>query len=132
MKSTSVINEAIPASSPKRSMAILVIDDDPEIRLLLQTAIEWKGYKAVLAENGAEGLAGSKRVIVAISRGGFYGAGSPVAALEHLESYLRGVFGFIGVSELEFISADGVQAGPEHREKALANALEAATNLRAA
>jgi len=58
MKNTSVvINEAIPASSPKRSMAILVIDDDPEIRLLLQTAIEWQGYKAVLAENGSEGLA---------------------------------------------------------------------------
>jgi FMN-dependent NADH-azoreductase len=81
---------------------------------------------------GAEGLAGNKRVIIAISRGGFYGAGTPAAALEHLESYLRGVFGFIGVSELEFISADGVQAGPEHREKALAGALEAATNLRAA
>jgi FMN-dependent NADH-azoreductase len=82
--------------------------------------------------NGPQGLAGNKRVVVAISRGGFYGAGTPAAALEHLETYLRGVFGFIGVSELEFISADGVQAGPEHREKALANALEAATNLRAA
>jgi FMN-dependent NADH-azoreductase len=82
--------------------------------------------------NGPEGLAGKKRVIVAISRGGFYGAGSPAAALEHLETYLRGVFGFIGVREMEFISADGVQVGPEHREKALASALEAATNLRAA
>jgi FMN-dependent NADH-azoreductase len=81
-------------------------------------------------ENGAEGLAGSKRVIVAISRGGFYGAGSPVAALEHLESYLRGVFGFIGVTNLEFIPADGIQVG--HREKALAGALEAATKLQAA
>ena len=82
--------------------------------------------------NGPEGLAGNKRVIVAISRGGFYGAGSPAAALEHLETYLRGVFGFIGVTKLEFISADGVQVGPEHREKALASALQAATNLRAA
>jgi FMN-dependent NADH-azoreductase len=82
--------------------------------------------------NGPEGLAGNKRVVVAISRGGFYGAGTPAAALEHLESYLRGVFGFIGVTKLEFISADGVQVGPEHREKALANALEAVTNLRAA
>jgi FMN-dependent NADH-azoreductase len=82
--------------------------------------------------NGPEGLAGNKRVIVAISRGGFYGAGTPAAALEHLETYLRGVFGFIGVTKLEFISADGVQVGPEHREKALANALEAVTNLRAA
>ena len=79
-----------------------------------------------------EGLAGNKRVIVALSRGGFYSPGSPVAALEHLESYLRGVFGFIGVKGLEFISADGIQVGPEHREKALASALEAATQLSAA
>ena len=81
---------------------------------------------------GVEGLAANKRVIVAISRGGFYGAGTPMAALEHLETYLRSVFGFIGVKNLEFISADGVQVGPEHREKALAGALQAATNLRAA
>jgi FMN-dependent NADH-azoreductase len=81
---------------------------------------------------GAEGLAGNKRIIVAISRGGFYGAGTPAAVGEHLETYLRWVFGFIGVKNLEFISADGVQIGPEHREKALAGALEAATNLHAA
>ena len=81
---------------------------------------------------GAEGLAGNKRVIVAISRGGFYGAGTPAAAGEHLETYLRWVFGFIGVTNPEFISADGIQVGPEHREKALADALQAATDLRAA
>jgi FMN-dependent NADH-azoreductase len=81
---------------------------------------------------GPKGLAGDKRVIVAISRGGFYGAGTPAAALEHLESYLRGIFGFIGVTKLEFISADGIQVGPEHREKALASALQAVTILRAA
>jgi FMN-dependent NADH-azoreductase len=82
--------------------------------------------------NGPEGLAGNKRVIIAISRGGHYGADTPMAALEHLESYLRGVFGFIGVTNLEFIPADGIQLGPEHREKALAGALDAVTKLRAA
>jgi FMN-dependent NADH-azoreductase len=81
---------------------------------------------------GPEGLAGNKRVIVAISRGGYYGPGTPAAAFEHLETYLRGVFGFIGVAKLEFISADGIQVGPEHREKALAGALQAATKLQAA
>jgi FMN-dependent NADH-azoreductase len=81
---------------------------------------------------GAEGLAGNKRVIIAISRGGIYGAGTPAAVGEHLETYLRWVFGFIGVTNPEFISADGIQMGPEHREKALAGALQAATNLRAA
>jgi FMN-dependent NADH-azoreductase len=81
---------------------------------------------------GVQGLAGNKRVIVAISRGGFYGAGTPMAALEHLETYLRSVFGFIGVTQLEFISADGIQVGPEHREKAITDALQAVTALRAA
>jgi hypothetical protein len=31
-----------------------------------------------------------------------------------------------------FIAADGVQVGPEHRERALAGALQAASELRAA
>jgi FMN-dependent NADH-azoreductase len=84
------------------------------------------------SSQGAEGLAGSKRVIVAISRGGFYGAGTPAAVGEHLETYLRWVFGFIGVVNVEFISADGIQVGPDHREKALANALQAAAKLEAA
>ncbi|MDF0521141.1 NAD(P)H-dependent oxidoreductase [Bradyrhizobium yuanmingense] len=81
---------------------------------------------------GPEGLAGGKRVIVAISRGGHYGAETPYAAGEHLETYLRWVFGFMGITNLEFIPADGIQLGPEHREKAIAGALQSATSLRAA
>jgi FMN-dependent NADH-azoreductase len=81
---------------------------------------------------GVEGLAGNKRVIIAISRGGFYGAGTPSAVGEHLETYLRYVFGFIGIANPEIIVAEGVQIGPEYREKALEGALTAATNLRAA
>jgi FMN-dependent NADH-azoreductase len=72
---------------------------------------------------GPKGLAGNKRVIVAISRGNFYGAGAPAAAAEHLEAWLKTVFGFIGVTDLEFIVAEGVQVGPEHREKAITGAL---------
>ena len=82
--------------------------------------------------NGPQGLAGGKRVIVAISRGGHYGADMPTAAGEHLETYLRWVFGFIGITNPEFIFADGIQLGPEHREKAIAGALHSATSLRAA
>ena len=83
-------------------------------------------------EKGPEGLAGGKRVIVALSRGGIYGPDGPMAAFEHLETYLRTVFGFIGVTDLEFIAADGIQVGPEHRERALKGALETARQLRAA
>jgi FMN-dependent NADH-azoreductase len=81
---------------------------------------------------GVEGLASNKRVIIAISRGGFYGAGTPSAAAEHLETYLHSVFSFIGIANPEIIVAEGVQVGPEHREKALESALTAATKLRAA
>jgi FMN-dependent NADH-azoreductase len=82
---------------------------------------------------GPKGLAGGKRVIVAISRGNFYGAGAPAAAAEHLEAYLKTVFGFIGVTDLEFIIAEGVMVGPEHREKAITGALHhVQTHLRAA
>jgi FMN-dependent NADH-azoreductase len=82
--------------------------------------------------HGVEGLAGNKRVIVAVSRGGYYGPGTPMAALEHLETYLRSVFGFIGVKNCESIAADGIQVGPEQREKAVASALQAAEKLAAA
>jgi FMN-dependent NADH-azoreductase len=80
--------------------------------------------------NGPEGLAGNKRVIVAVSRGGLYSAGMPTAAFEHVESYLRGVFGFLGVTDLEIVVAEGLQIGPEQREKAMQGALQAVTDLR--
>ena len=79
-----------------------------------------------------EGMAGNKRVVIAISRGGLYGAGMPAAALEHVETYLRGVFGFIGVTGLEIVVAEGLQIGPEQREKAMRGALQAVTELPAA
>ena len=81
--------------------------------------------------NGPEGLAGNKHVIIAISRGGFYGAGMPAAALEHVESYLRGVFGFLGVTDLDVVVAEGLAIGPEQRDKAMQGALQAVTELRA-
>jgi FMN-dependent NADH-azoreductase len=81
---------------------------------------------------GATGLAGDKRLIIAIARGGFYGAGTPSAAAEHHETYLRAVFSLIGIANPEIIVAEGVRVGPEHREKALESALTAATKLRAA
>ena len=70
-------------------------------------------------ENGPEGLAGNKKIIVASSRGGFYGPGSPSAPLEHQESYLRGVFGFFGITDVTFVRAEGLALGAPAREKAL-------------
>lgn len=78
-------------------------------------------------ENGPEGLIGGKRVIVAISRGGFYDTGN---SFEHTESYLKSLFNFIGV-EPEFVHADGVNYGPEQREAGIANGLAEVERLAA-
>jgi len=72
--------------------------------------------------DGPEGLAGGRRVIVALARGGIYDAGSPAAALEHLETYLRGVFNFIGIDP-EFVAADGLAVSPEQRDISIRQAL---------
>lgn len=70
---------------------------------------------------GQQGLAGDKRVIIALSRGGLYSAGTPHAAYEHAESYLKAVFGFIGITP-EFVVAEGVMMGPDGRAGAIDSA----------
>ena len=80
--------------------------------------------------DGPEGLAGDKRVIIGLARGGIYDQGSPAASLEHLESYLRGVFNFIGI-EPEFVVADGLAIGPEQRAESIKQALGETVRLAA-
>jgi FMN-dependent NADH-azoreductase len=79
---------------------------------------------------GPVGLVQGKRVIVALARGGFYAEGSPAAGLEHLQTYLAGVLGFIGVTP-EFITADGINIGAEQRAASLDAALGETTRLAA-
>lgn len=59
-------------------------------------------------ENGPQGLSGGKRVIIVSVRGGKYGEDSGLAALDHQESYLKTVFGFLGITDIEIIRAEGV------------------------
>lgn len=73
-------------------------------------------------EAGPVGLAGGKTVIVASSRGGFYGPGTPNAALEHQESYLRAVFAFLGVTDIRFVRTEGVALGEDQKTRSLRDA----------
>jgi FMN-dependent NADH-azoreductase len=83
-------------------------------------AVAGKTFRYTL--NGSEGLAGGKTVIVASSRGGFYGPETPIAFLDHQESYLRGLFGFFGITDVRFIRAEGLALGVGQRAKAMADA----------
>lgn len=58
-------------------------------------------------EQGPEGLAGAKKVIVASSRGGAY-TDATTAFMDHQESYLRVILGFFGITDVTFIRAENV------------------------
>ncbi len=73
-------------------------------------------------EKGPQGLAGGKTVIVASSRGGVYSTNPALAGLDHQESYLRTVFGFLGVTDIRFVRAEGVAMGEAAKAQALAAA----------
>ena len=74
--------------------------------------------------NGPEGLAKDKKVVVVSSRGGVHSSG-PSAAMDHQESYLRTVFAFLGVTDIEYIRAEGLALGPEQRSVAMSSAHQA-------
>lgn len=80
--------------------------------------------------NGPEGLVKNKRVIIGLARGGLYGEGAPAASLEHVETYLKGVFNFLGVAP-EFVVAEGLGLSPDHRDASLREALVTVERLAA-
>ena len=73
-------------------------------------------------EAGPKGLLDpAKKVIIVSSRGGMYSEG-PAQAYDHQETYLKTLFGFLGLSDISFVRAEGVSMGDE----ALSAALETA------
>ena len=76
-------------------------------------------------EKGPEGLLKNKKVFVLGARGGVYSKGTPYAAFDFQEPYLRTVLGFLGLTDVTFVHFEGLAMGPEaanaHRSKALAH-----------
>ncbi|MBU1361684.1 MAG: FMN-dependent NADH-azoreductase [Gammaproteobacteria bacterium] len=70
-------------------------------------------------EKGPVGLAGGKTVIVASTRGGVYSTTEAGRATEHQESYLKTIFGFMGVTDVRFVRAEGVAMGDAAKAAAL-------------
>lgn len=72
--------------------------------------------------NGPEGLVKGKKVFVASARGGVYSGSSPMAGLDHQETYLLGVLAFIGLTDVTIIRAEGLALGEESKTAAVAKA----------
>ena len=73
------------------------------------------------SDKGPQGLLQGKRAIVVETRGGIYTTGS-ATAFNHQEPHLKTLLGFIGISDVQFIPAEGLDMGPESRASGLAHA----------
>lgn len=71
---------------------------------------------------GPEGLAGGKRVIVAVSSGSIYPQDAPG---DHVEPYLRHILGFVGITDVTLVRAEGLAISAERRQERLNLALAA-------
>jgi FMN-dependent NADH-azoreductase len=69
--------------------------------------------------NGAEGLVTGKKVYVFVASGAAYSEG-PYAAYDFVTTYLRSVLGFLGMTDVSFIVAEGVAMGEEAVATAIA------------
>lgn len=81
------------------------------------------------AADGPSGLAGGRKIIVASTRGGFYGPESPITSYELQDRYLKTFFGFLGVTDLTFVNAEGLGMGPEQKSRAVQDAMTAVEDL---
>ncbi len=69
-------------------------------------------------EQGPRGLLQGKRAYVLTARGGLY-AGGP---LDQQEPYLRQALGFIGIDDVQFVHAEGLNMGGDSAAQGLARA----------
>jgi FMN-dependent NADH-azoreductase len=78
---------------------------------------------------GPQGLCGGKRAIIISTRGGLYGEGSNNNHADFQENYLKAVFGFLGIKDIQIVRAEGVAYGPDKAAEAIASAKQQIASL---
>lgn len=76
-------------------------------------------------EQGSVGLLEGKKVYLVTAMGGIH----ETAATDFLRPYMEHILAFVGLSDVEFITANGLNMGPERREEGLANARSEIANV---
>lgn len=71
------------------------------------------------SEKGPKGLLSGKKVVIASGRGSAFGEDNPA---DFQEKYLKQVFAFVGLTDVQFVRAEGIAYSPQHRIDALAAA----------
>jgi FMN-dependent NADH-azoreductase len=80
---------------------------------------------------GVEPLVRGKRMVCVASRGSDYSPGSPLHTYDFQQPYLRAIFGFVGLTDVEFIDVQPTDVSPELRQSAIRAAAARAQDLAA-
>ena len=73
-------------------------------------------------ESGAQGLLKGKKVFVVVSRGGIYDGVLSAQMMDFQKPYLRAMLGFLGLTDVTFIHAEGQNVSAEAAADGLARA----------
>ncbi|MDP1930064.1 MAG: NAD(P)H-dependent oxidoreductase [Gammaproteobacteria bacterium] len=76
-------------------------------------------------DKGAVGLVTGKKVYLVLAMGGRHDEG----ITDHMRPYLRTILGFLGLTEIEIVVADGLNMGETYRAQGLQQAREQIQNL---
>ena len=90
------------------------------------------GQTFAYVDGAPKGMLAGKKAQFLVATGGVYAAGSPMASYNFVEPYLRTLFGFLGVTETNFVTAGGttgLRSGKIDRETLLAPHLREITEL---
>ena len=99
----------------------------PSVLKLWIDQIARSGRAFSYSANGPEGLLKGKKTTIMVASGGVYEPGTPMAAYDHVEPYLRTVLGFVGITDVTFVKVGGtgqLMSGAVTRETLLAPALQ--------
>jgi FMN-dependent NADH-azoreductase len=79
----------------------------PSVLKLWIDQVVRRGRTFSYGADGPKGLLSGKKATVLVATGGVYDAGTPYAALNFIDPYLRTILGFIGITDVKFVTAGG-------------------------
>ncbi len=106
----------------------------PTLLRLWIDQIARKGRTFTYGVNGPQGLLRGKKATIVVASGGVYAPGTPAASMNHIEPYLKTIFGFVGVTDVTFVTAGGtasLQSGKVDRKSFLQPVVEQVRSLAA-
>lgn len=79
----------------------------PSVLKLWIDQIARRGRTFDYDETGVRGLLQGKKATIVIASGGVYNLGTPAGAMNFVEPYLKALLGFLGVTDIKFVTAGG-------------------------